>query len=261
MRSVSRHVQLSHSPATQWRLFVYDFDSGAFDPSEAPFFVAHQAFRFVPANTFTNFLGPGGSENWTLPERENAALLYLGIGTSDIAPGTFSNNQIRLHLHSVSGPGRFALYNVDPFGSPLVHMNSRDGVDPAVDSIALSAVGGHVHVNWAFSTPGTYRVGLAASGRLAANGQTNTSPVVEYTFIVQDIPWRPRLGAARAPGGKGAQLVVHGETGRRYSIQSTTNFQQWSVLTNFISSAEQMEMLLPTPAEHGEFFRAIAPFP
>lgn len=255
------HVQLSYSPATQWRLFVYDFDSGEFAPSEAPFFVAHQAFSFVPANAFTNFLGRAAGGAWTLPETENADLLYLGIGTSGIAPGTFANNQIRLHLRSLDGSGHFALYNVDPFGGSVVHMNSRDGIDPAADAIALSAVSGHVHVNWAFSAPGTYRVGLAASGRLNANGQTNISPVVEYTFNVQDIPWRPRLSVARTPGGSAAQLVVHGATGRRYAIESTTNFQHWSVLTNFIATALQTEVPLPASTERGEFFRAIAPPP
>jgi surface-anchored protein len=144
-------------------------------------------------------------------------------------------------------------------------MNSRDGIDAATDSIALSAVGGHVHVNWAFSAPGTYRVGLGASGRLAATGQTNASPVVEYTFLVQDVPWRPRLACKCAACDCGdcrscpRTLVLSGETGRRYAIESTTNFQHWATLTNFIASAPETELPLPDNAGPSQYFRALAP--
>ena len=250
------HVQLSYTAAQQWRLFIHDFDSGEFDPAVAPLRAGHPAFSFVPANAFTNFLGPAGSGVWTLPETEIADLLYLGIGTSGIAPGTFQNNQIRLELHHLTGPGYFALYNVDSIGSPIVHMNSRDGIDPALDALALSAVGGHVHVNWAFSAPGTYRVGLAASGRLAASGQTNTSPVVEYTFIVEDIPWRPALQVSRKPHGPDLELIVRGQSGRRYLVETSHDVQQWFLLTNFIATATETEVRLPAETNRSRLFRA-----
>jgi surface-anchored protein len=176
------HVQLSYSSEDQWRLFIYDFDSGEFDPAEAPLYAGHRAFGFVLANSFTNFLGPAGSAIWTLPETEVADLLYLGIGTQGIAPGTFVDNRVRLELRSLTGPGHFSLYNLDPFGGAVVHMNSRDGIDPARDTLPLSSVGGHVHVNWVFSAPGSYCVGFGVSGRLNSTGQISASPVVEYTF-------------------------------------------------------------------------------
>ncbi len=238
------HVQLSFA-SQQWHLFIYDFDFGDYEAADVPFHVGHPAFGFVAANAFTNFLGPAGGGAWTLPEVENAELLYLGIGTQGIAPGTFVNNQIRLELRSLSGPGHFALYNVDPFGSPVVHMNSRDGIDLAADSIALASSGGHVHVNWAFSAPGTYHVGLGARGVLAGSSQTNASPTVDYTFIVRDIPWRPRLSLARGPGGTNALLTVQTKPGCHCALECTTNFSNWTVLTNFISASASTTVALP----------------
>ena len=254
------HVQLSYSAATQWRLFIYDFDSGEFDPTDVPFFTGHQAFSFVPANSFTNFLGPAGGGVWTLPETENGELLYLGIGTQGIAPGTFVNNQIRLHLRSLSGPGYFALYNVDPFGTPIVHMNSRDGIDPATDSVAIAASGGHIHVNWAFSAPGTYRVGLGASGRLA-NGQTSTSPVVEYTFLVQDVPWRPRLEIASGPGATNITLRLQAEPGRACRIESSADLIHWETLTNLVTTSSVTTFQVSATNQSVRAFRALLPPP
>jgi len=249
------HVQLSY-PNNQWRLFIYDFEGGQYEAGDVPFFIAHLAFGFVPANSFTNFLGPAGSTLWTLPETENPDLPYLGIGTSGIAPGTFANNQIRLHLRSLSGPGHFALYNIDPFGTPIIHMNSRDGIAPAADSIPLSAVGGHVHVNWAFSAPGTYRVGLGASGRLA-NGQTNTSPVVEYAFIVQDVPWRPRLTITRAPEASSVTLHLHTEPGRTCRIESTTDFVHWEASTHLVTTSTVATLSVPSLDGTNRYFRSV----
>lgn len=253
------HVQVSYQTAAQWRLFIYDFDSGDFDPAEAPLFVAHQAFGFVPGNTLTNFLGPAGGTHWTLPETERADALFLGIGTSGIASGTFANNQIRLGLRGLSGPGHFALYNVDPFGSPVVHMNSRDGIDPASDSIALSAVGGHIHVNWAFSAPGTYRVGISASGRLAATGETTISPVVEYTFIVQDVPWRPRLSLARVEGETNFSLTLQSDPGRACRIESATDLAQWQAATNLVPTSPTTTLFVPAVAPHTRFRARVIP--
>ncbi len=244
-RAQHTHVQLSYTTAQQWRLFIYDFDSGEFDPAIVPIIASQHTFSFVPSNAFTNFLGPAGGGVWTLSETEIADILYLGIGTTGIAPGTFENNQMRLHLRSLSGPGHFALYNIDPFGMPIVHMNSRDGLDGARDFVAVSAVGGHIHVNWAFSTPGMYRLGFAASGRLATSRSLLTSHVVEFTFYVEDVTWRPRLTLRRLVTNPGLQLVVHGPTGRSCLVETALSGASWLPLTNWVFSESTRSFDLP----------------
>ena len=253
------HVQLSY-PNNQWRLFIYDFEGGESEAGDVPFFVGAGAFSTVPATpAFTNFLGPAGAPVWILPQVEVADILYLGIGTSGIPPGTFANNQVRLELRSLSGPGHFALFAGNAVGAPLVHMNSRDGIDPAADSVALASAGGHIHVNWAFSAPGVYRLGLTGSGRLAANCQTNTSPVVEYTFIVEDVPWRPRLSAPRMLGGTNFVLTMHGGAGRACRIEASTNCVHWQTVTNLSNPTGTMEVELPVEENARRFFRAVTP--
>ena len=251
------HVQVSYA-SQQWHLFIYDFEGGSYEAGDAPFVVGSAAFGYVPnASVFTNFLGPVGSPVWTLPETENPNVLYLGVGTGGIAPGTFANHQVRLELRSLSGPGSFALYNIDPFGTPIVRMNSRDGLNPAVDFITLASVGGHVHLNWAFSAPGTYHVGLGASGVLAGNGQTNASPTVDYTFIVQDIPWRPRLAPPRPGPNDSILLTVQGGAGHLCQVWATTNFQSWAAVTNFtMTSATQTVSVPAPPGGTRRFFKA-----
>jgi surface-anchored protein len=61
-------------------------------------------------------------------------------------------------------------------------MNSRDGI-ATNDSVVLTA-GGHRHVSWAFSMPGTYEVDFEAAGTLATNNQFTASGPVTYTFHV-----------------------------------------------------------------------------
>ncbi len=174
-----------------WDLHVHAEEPGLeYEPDAVWLRVASEAMTRVPTNAAFNFLGQAGAPIWVLPAVENHDLLFLGLGTEEMASGTFSNDTVALTLKSVSGPGDFVLYTLDMFGNPVVSMNSRDGID-AADARALTA-GGHVHVNWAFTAPGQYRIGLQASGVLAATGETNTSDIAEYLFDVQ--PARLRSG-------------------------------------------------------------------
>ena len=250
------HVQMSYDDG-EWRLFLYDFFSGEFDPADVPIVAGHEAFNFVSANAFTNLLGRAGSEVWVLPETGDPRLPFLGIGTSRIPSGTFVNNQIRLHLNRVTGPGHFALFNIDPFGQPIPRMNSRDGIDLDADAIALAAVGGHVHINWAFSAPGTYRVGFSASGRRASTGQIHTSPIVEYTFIVRDLPWRPHLTAVRDASPGTLLMTLQSGPDRLCRVESSTNFLHWNLVTNVLADTAPIELRLPTSTNHATYYRAL----
>ncbi len=168
-----------------WDLHVHHHDSGEFEPDAVWLQVGSEALSQVPTNAAFSFLGEAGALLWVLPAVENHDLLFLGLGTEELASGIFSNDTVTLALKSVTGPGDFVLYALDMFGNPVVSMNSRDGIG-AADARALTA-GGHVHVNWVFSAPGQYRIGLQASGVLAATGETNTSDIAEYLFDVQPL--------------------------------------------------------------------------
>lgn len=144
---------------------------------------AHQT---VPAGAQWSFLGSPGASVWVLPQNQNPALLFLGLGTEELLDGIFVGDTVTLSLVGVSGPGSFALYQTDVFGNPVVRMNSGDGISGA-DSINLLA-GGHAHANWAFTAPGTYQVDFSAAGELVGGGGLTSSGPVTYTFEVASVP-------------------------------------------------------------------------
>jgi len=140
----------------------------------------------VPTGAQWSFLGAAGSSAWILPQTHNENLLFLGLGTEELATGIFTSDQVTLSLKSVEGPGAFVMYQTDMFGTPSVFMSSSDGITGA-DSIVLSA-GAHRHVNWAFTEPGVYEIAFEASGTLAEGNAFTSSGNVTYTFEVTTVP-------------------------------------------------------------------------
>ncbi len=168
-----------------WDLHVHDEEGGnEYEPGDAILLVDIAAQATVPVNPAFSFLGSAGSSTWILPQNENTELLFLGLGAEEV-DGSFENNQVTLSLSSVSGPGNFALYQTDGFGSPTVFMSSHDGIS-GTDQVTLN-VGSHGHFNWAFSAPGDYSITFSASGILDGVGATSSGDVT-YNFSVVPEP-------------------------------------------------------------------------
>lgn len=251
------HVQIGHGPAG-WDLHVFDFESGRFPPDEAPFVVAISARQPMPADPrFSSFLGTGGNA-WILPQNEAPGVLNLGLGTSGIAAGVFGGNQVRLELHRMEGPGHFVLFTTSPFGTPTFHFASRDGVRPDADFILLPAVNGHVHVNWAFTAPGIYRVGLAASALSSATGQVSASPVTDFTFIVEARA-TPRLEIAPPASEGTVNLRLTAPAGLSVELQSATELGAWSSLGTLTATGGPQTFAVPPATGSQRYFRALTP--
>jgi surface-anchored protein len=185
-----------------WDLHVHAEALGLeFAPDEAVLGVdIAAASNSVPSGASWSFLGSAGSPIWILPQAQNPSLLFLGFGTEELAAGIFTGDQVALSLKAVNGPGRFAVYETDMFGTPTVFMNSGDGIS-AGDSITLTA-GGHRHVNWAFSAPGVYQIDFEGSGTLVDGNLFTSSGNVTYTFEVAAVP-EPGSAALFALGAMG----------------------------------------------------------
>ncbi|MBL9170966.1 MAG: choice-of-anchor M domain-containing protein [Verrucomicrobiales bacterium] len=191
------------------------FEEGAFDlhihdeetdteyaPGGAVLCVGEPAEQPIPDTAAFSFLGQPGYSTWVLPAVEDERLLFLGFAAEEIEAGVFVGDMLRMELVSVQGAGDFAVYSVDGFGNPVVHMNSADGIR-AADFFQVFA-GGHTDLNWAFSAPGTYRIGFQVRGRLVAGNQEVQSDVVYYTFTVP----APRLSQPPQPDDSFVYKVI-----------------------------------------------------
>lgn len=161
-------------------------DGTEYGPGEAIVEVGLAAQTTVPANPLFSFLGTPGETIYLLPATENPALPFLGLAAEEIAAGIFEGNTLSLSLTDYAGPGEFALFTVDAFGTPTVLMNTRDGLDGS-DRATLLA-GSHGHANWAFSAPGDYDLTFTASGTLAGGGGPVTSDPATFRFTVVPEP-------------------------------------------------------------------------
>ncbi len=170
-----------------WNLHVHDEATASeySPPTDAVLFVKYAAHSSLSTDPTWSFLGSPGADIWTLPKAQDLNLLFLGFGAEEIADGTFAGNQFTMALTSVTGPGRFVVYDTDAFGAPQVWMNSGDGISGA-DARVLSS-GAHSHVNWAFTAPGDYSVFFNASAISTLNGPTSSGSV-EYRFHVEAVP-------------------------------------------------------------------------
>ena len=179
------------------------YEDGAFDlhvhdeqtdteyvPADALLVVSSLALQISPGGDYS-FLGRAGSRAWVLPATENPELLFLGIGAEELVPGEWTGD-IEFSLKSVSGPGSFALWDTDPFGRPVVRMDSIDGIGPEDRTAVIP--GGHSHRNWGFSAVGNYTLTFEASGVNLVDGPQVSGPVA-YSFQVVPEPGTWVLGA------------------------------------------------------------------
>lgn len=250
------HIQVGYA-AGALDLHVLDYESGRFPAAEYPLFVALTARQTVPADRrFEPLLGPSGGKAWILPQNEVEGLLNLGIGTSGIPAGLFSAEHIRLTLERMEGPGRFSLFTTSPLGVPTAHMTTADGIDPARDFIVIPAVNGHIHVNWAFTQPGTYLLDFAALGSLSATGQTLRSQPARYTFLVEGAE-APTLRPPRILPDSRIELPVRASPGARFRIQSSPDLERWDNVAEATGNGTEVPIVLPVSTQPQSFFRAV----
>ncbi|MBN9689960.1 MAG: choice-of-anchor M domain-containing protein [Verrucomicrobia bacterium] len=249
------HVQVGYS-AGVWDLFVLDFESGRFAPDEYPFLISFGARRSGPLEpSLAAVLGTSDGA-WILPESEAPGLLNLGVGTSEISAGQFAGDRIGLELHRLEGPGQMALYTTSAFGSLMTHWISQDGLDPANDAFVLPAVNGHAHVNWVFTQPGAYRLGLAASATASSTGQITRSPVVDFTFWVEG-PKPPQLRLTGPQPDGSVELHITAPAGFTVEIQAAPDVNRWTSLGTLIGTGEPQSFIPSVDSVEHRFFRAV----
>ncbi|WP_210592259.1 anchored repeat ABC transporter, substrate-binding protein [Streptomyces sp. GESEQ-35] len=167
------------------------------------------AQKSAPKIEITEKLEQYGGTVMKLEEDLGLDVLWLGWAVEGEVEG--DGSQVRTTATKLEGPGELRVYLTDTLGKPKVYVDSADGLDDA-DSFALPPEA-HTHVNWAFSTPGTYR--LTVEGRTETlDGKTARFGSGTFTFTVGDDAEVP-AGAKVLDGGH-ADVALNAETGKVY---------------------------------------------
>ena len=227
----------------EWNLHVHDENHDVeYAPDEALLYVGPSALVARPTSPAFAFIGVAAGENYyRLSESANPELLFLGIGSEEILPGTLVGGTANLRLKSVNGPGHFSLWRSGDL-DPEVLMSTENGVTSA--DLALVLEGSHTHVNWGFSAQGNYQVTFEAVATLTG-GEEIVSGDVTYHFGVNvAIPQAPTV---TLPVGnaiyKENTAAVNVTTGATVVDTDSTNFNGGSLTAEIIAGAQADDRL------------------
>jgi surface-anchored protein len=132
------------------------------------------------------FLGDPGDPVWILPEVENENLLWPGWEAEEVAAAEFPDATLTLRLLDVRGPGEVSVFVSDPLGTPIVFLDSADGLPQ--DTLITNRE--HAHANWAFEAEGLYVMTVEVIGRRADGATVSTGPI-DYHWFVGDLAALP----------------------------------------------------------------------
>lgn len=173
-------------------------------PGEIAVRVTDQAEIRQPAGAYgevaSAFIGDAGSEYvWTLPQNQNAAAPWLGLGAETLNPQQWTE-PVRVALADARMPvgGDFSLW-VRPVAEPWAFLSTFDPgatLDtehhPGANRFTLP-MGGHGHYNWSFTEAGLYDITLTAEGVHQTAGAV--SDTATFRFVVGDATAVPEASA------------------------------------------------------------------
>ena len=118
-------------------------------------------------------LGPVGAATYVLPETQNSDIVWPGLSTEGIDYAALPEGaDLTLHLAQAPAGARVAFFQGGTFGAGAkVNFDSTKG-----DGVVHTTEATHMHGNWVFSAPGTYRieVGARSGQRVLAEPQSIT---------------------------------------------------------------------------------------
>ena len=122
-------------------------------------------------------LGPVGTATYVLPETQNSDIVWPGLSTEGIDYAALPDGaDLTLHLAQAPEGARVAFFQGGTFGTGAkVHFDSTKG-----DGVVHTTEATHMHGNWVFSAPGTYRIEVGAR-----SGERSLVEPQSFTVIVR----------------------------------------------------------------------------
>ena len=122
-------------------------------------------------------LGPVGTATYVLPETQNSDIVWPGLSTEGIDYAALpEGGDLTLHLAQAPEGARVAFFQGGTFGAGAkIHFDSSKG-----DGLVHTTEATHMHGNWVFSAPGTYRIEVGAR-----SGDRSLVEPQSFTVIVR----------------------------------------------------------------------------
>ena len=122
-------------------------------------------------------LGTVGTATYVLPETQNSDIVWPGLSTEGIDYAALPEGaDLTLHLAQAPEGTRVAFFQGGTFGAGAkVHFDSSKG-----DGLVHTTEATHMHGNWVFSAPGTYRIEVGAR-----SGERSLVEPQSFTVIVR----------------------------------------------------------------------------
>ncbi|MGL4175006.1 MAG: TIGR03773 family transporter-associated surface protein [Dermatophilaceae bacterium] len=147
-----------------------------------------------------------------LPLTQDPQLLWPGWSTEALAGHRYAGADIV--VHEVRGPGAVHVFSSGSLGGGVRPVLADGGTDlPATIGVPRPA---HVHANWVFTRPGTYRMVVSATGRGSGGERSAPSRRATYTVVVGGGSSAPPASAQvpPAPAGYGDDAASGAAAGR-----------------------------------------------
>ncbi|MGA7149494.1 MAG: choice-of-anchor M domain-containing protein [Microbacterium sp.] len=146
---------------------------------ETIFHLSDKGRTQIPALSAYSFLGTAGSTIWLAPQTQNHEIIWPGFSTEDPRlDGQVTSGRLDVRLRDAQGPGEVEVYLQN--GSIVNRVFSSTTTLPAWST----GVPQHTHMNWAFTSAGTYTLTFEMSGTVGGRVQVAQN---EYTFVVGDL--------------------------------------------------------------------------
>ncbi len=147
-------------------------------PESLPFALGDRSI-----NTTTQAIGniPSGTKVWMIGQTQVEGVPWVGANTMNKSILDQTTGEVVWQLTSFSGPGAMEVFTSGNFGQ-VVGQRWFSGANGSASGAITIPRNTHVHPNWIFSQPGTYRVGITQTATMKDG--THISGVTNLTFNV-----------------------------------------------------------------------------
>jgi len=147
-------------------------------PESVELFVKDEAYRtgLPPA-----YLPEGApTELYFLPITQDQNLIWPGWDSQSVGPQFGQDANVDIVVNDVDGPGDVYLWSQGVFGDPTRLLTNGWTFPGTIHQDFLA----HVHANWGFTAPGTYRLTAHAVVTSEDGTRSATTNTATYTFVV-----------------------------------------------------------------------------